>query len=1200
MNLQQQAQNVAKAGRYGDSMLLHVNPIEMKGLRQSLPITRNPKTGQDEAFLPFLAPLAGSLLGSSLLAGVGGMSALTAGALGSGLAQYAVTGDLKKGIMAGLTGYGIGKIAQGASAATQGAQAADAATQSAISDATVANLGVDSAAVTGLNPAGGFTVDTAAAMANPSVAAQVGSQTTQAGIEAARTGATQMGLQTAKDATIGANLKTAFTNPQGGFAPMQGASSVASAAMQPGAYIPAAIGMGGTGIMESQEAFQEMLAKNAAENEERKKRMQEEYEATQKANLPLIGGTPANFYTGGFTGFDMPVLDFDGGGYGNFGNFGGYYDPIEPPFIPPINLPPSTPTPPQTGFPGAPNVPGEFFTPGINPEFGYLSGQVSPSFTNQTYNQFTSPFDMAYQGFYAPQFNPSYNINPYSSFDPFMASMPFMSIPQNNPPVPPIQPPILPPPDDGINPPPPPPPIDPPIQVPPPVTQPGGPGVIDPGKQPPPITSIGYDPLSDPRIYDLINQKIDRRVEDLGVPSEGFPQYAPRTDQDIQALIDQSISGIPRPAFNENELVDRLRNQFVSYDRLPDVIPEPIVGGSAFDPSDIYGQLGELRGQFSSLPQEGGRTDAELQAIINDQLEGFQPVGTPPRSDQDIQALIDQRLSGLPTFGDDFTSINQRLDELYNRPQFTPYDPTGLQEQFGSLQNQFGQLQGQFQGMPNFDDFARTSDIVPPNFDDRFMSIDQQLSDLRNAPGFDPSSLNLPDFNQFALRSDIQQFDPSGLQQQISGLQDQFAGFQPFNPSGLQQDIGQLQGQFAGLPDFGQFATQSQIPTMPDLSQFALQSQLFDPSGLQQQLGGLAEQQAGFAQNLGNLEGQLGSLPDFSQFATQSQLPTMPDMSQYALQSQLFNPSGIQNQLAGLQGQFNTLPDFSQFAMQSQIPQMPNMNQYALASQIPQMPDMSQYALASQIPQMPNMSNFVTQQGLSNALNPYALQSQMPMMPDMNQFALASQIPNVSNFVTSSQLANSLSPYAFRTEIPQFPTGGNFSVSQPPVQQFSPVYTGYQEGKKTEATPEPVQVTEAVISDPITIDLVSFIQGETQDKTIVDTFIEKYGNEMFMAVRQMILQQINPGAQTEGQVEGVGNGGMDDDIPMSIGADTTAAAVSQDEYIIPADVLSQAGDGSSDAGAAKFDNLLNNIRQEKYGKKEQPQPLQKDLRSYMT
>ena len=411
------------------------------------------------------------------------------------------------------------------------------------------------------------------------------------------------------------------------------------------------------------------------------------------------------------------------------------------------------------------------------------------------------------------------------------------------PSVPPIQPPIGDPIDGPLLPP-----IDPPKppQVPPPVTQPGGPGPIDdPGKQPPgdfyyqmpePPPSIGgpggdvgggslrpdeYDPLSDPRIFDLINQRIDQRVEALGVPQQGFSDMMPRSDQDIQSLIDQSLSGFQpqQPAFNENELVDRLRNQFVSYDRLPDVIPEPVVGGSAFDPSDIYGQLGELRGQFSSLPQGGGRTDAEIQALIDAQLQGFQPPsGTPPRSDQDIQGLIDQRLAGFeqPNFRDEFMSIDQRIDDLYNRPQFTPYDPSGLQdqfrglqdqfanfqpydpsglqEQFGNLQNQFGQLEGQFQGMPNFDDFAMRSDlapqyndadlrqqlgqlegqfqgfqqglpdfnqfamqsdIVPQNFDDRFMSIDQQLSNLRTQPGF----------------------DPTGLQQQISGLQDQFSGF---------------------------------------------------------------------------------------------------------------------------------------------------------------------------------------------------------------------------------------------------------------------------------------------------------------------------------------------------------------------------------------------------------------------------------------
>ena len=117
MDIKQQTKNVASQGRYGDSMLLHVNPAEVKGLAQALPITINPQTGQPEAFLPFLAPVLGSLAGSTLLAGTGGLLAgktLLASAIGSGLAQYAVTGDLKKGLLAGLTGYGIGSALQGA------------------------------------------------------------------------------------------------------------------------------------------------------------------------------------------------------------------------------------------------------------------------------------------------------------------------------------------------------------------------------------------------------------------------------------------------------------------------------------------------------------------------------------------------------------------------------------------------------------------------------------------------------------------------------------------------------------------------------------------------------------------------------------------------------------------------------------------------------------------------------------------------------------------------------------------------------------------------------------------------------------------------------------------------------------------------------------------------------------------------------
>jgi hypothetical protein len=66
--MQGMANQMAQHGRYGDSMLVHMNPIEVQGLASLSPtgsLTVNPVTGQPEAFLPFLAPLLGSLAGSS-------------------------------------------------------------------------------------------------------------------------------------------------------------------------------------------------------------------------------------------------------------------------------------------------------------------------------------------------------------------------------------------------------------------------------------------------------------------------------------------------------------------------------------------------------------------------------------------------------------------------------------------------------------------------------------------------------------------------------------------------------------------------------------------------------------------------------------------------------------------------------------------------------------------------------------------------------------------------------------------------------------------------------------------------------------------------------------------------------------------------------------------------------------------------------
>ena len=65
---------------------------------------------------------------------------------------------------------------------------------------------------------------------------------------------------------------------------------------------------------------------------------------------------------------------------------------------------------------------------------------------------------------------------------------------------------------------------------------------------------------------------------------------------------------------------------------------------------------------------------------------------------------------------------------------------------------------------------------------------------------------------------------------------------------------------------------------------------------------------------------------------------------------------------------------------------------------------------------------------------------------------------------------------------------------------------------------------------------------------------------------------------------------MADDLPMNIG-DKPIAAVSQDEYIIPADVVSMLGDGSSNAGSKQLDGMLDRVRQAKTGGKTQAPPL---------
>jgi hypothetical protein len=129
-----------------DSMLVHMNPVEVQALADASPIGGlpiNPDTGMPEAFA-FLLPMLGGLAGSSLAtAGVlGSMSALTAGAIGSGLGGFAqgmaqgesVGDSLLRGVIGGVGAYGLGSLSQAFSGADAAAGAIDPAATADLTD----------------------------------------------------------------------------------------------------------------------------------------------------------------------------------------------------------------------------------------------------------------------------------------------------------------------------------------------------------------------------------------------------------------------------------------------------------------------------------------------------------------------------------------------------------------------------------------------------------------------------------------------------------------------------------------------------------------------------------------------------------------------------------------------------------------------------------------------------------------------------------------------------------------------------------------------------------------------------------------------------------------------------------------------------------------------------------------------------------
>lgn len=156
MSLQQAAKYLQSKGRGDDSVLVHMTPNEVKSLQAVAmahggSLTINPETGLAEAgFLDKMLPM---IVGAGLAAATGGASlALTPGMIGLGVGGLETlrTGDIGKGVMAGLGAYGGAGLAGGLAGAATAAQTPTAATlQSNIDPALLEGMSAQQVAATG-------------------------------------------------------------------------------------------------------------------------------------------------------------------------------------------------------------------------------------------------------------------------------------------------------------------------------------------------------------------------------------------------------------------------------------------------------------------------------------------------------------------------------------------------------------------------------------------------------------------------------------------------------------------------------------------------------------------------------------------------------------------------------------------------------------------------------------------------------------------------------------------------------------------------------------------------------------------------------------------------------------------------------------------------------------------------------------------
>lgn len=147
----------------------------------------------------------------------------------------------------------------------------------------------------------------------------------------------------------------------------------------------------------------------------------------------------------------------------------------------------------------------------------------------------------------------------------------------------------------------------------------------------------------------------------------------------------------------------------------------------------------------------------------------------------------------------------------------------------------------------------------------------------------------------------------------------------------------------------------------------------------------------------------------------------------------------------------------------------------------------------------------------------------------------------------------------------------------------------YQEGGDMDMSEQPND--KELISDA-----VEAIQGRSSNPELVlGRFMARYGEDALRdLVKRVQSGQFDMDSDvTEGKVSGIGDG-MDDMIPATLEGEQDVV-LSDGEFIVPADVVSGLGNGSTDAGSKALYEMMDRVRKMRTGMTEQPDQVPKGM-----